>query len=44
MKSYLALGAVALLLSLNTEVSSHKLSQKTAFVDDIVKGLAELDK
>ena len=46
MKTFISLGAVCLLLSINNQSQAISLTHKgkTGFVDDIVKGLAELDK
>ena len=43
MKAYIALAIVAL-LNCQSEVNAVKLNHQAAFVDDIVKALAEADK
>ena len=44
MKAYIALAVLALLGSGNNEVNAVKLRNEAAFVDDIVKALADADK
>ena len=44
MKAYFALAVLGLLNTQSSEVNAVQIKQQAAFVDDIVKALAEADK